>query len=126
MRLLLDTVTFVWAVASPERLSEKVMSALQSEETVREMSAISLAELAIKQTMGKLSFRREDVIAGISDLQVHILPYTAEHAYQLFSLPNHHSDRFDRQIIAQALVENIPVVTSDERFGLYKGLKIIW
>lgn len=126
MRLLLDTVTFVWAVASPERISKKAMAALQSNETVREMSAISLSELAIKQASGKLSFRREDALAGISDLQLRILPYTADHAYHLFGLPLHHTDPFDRQIIAQALSEKIPVVTLDEKFSLYKGLKIIW
>jgi len=126
MRILLDTVTFIWAVASPGRLSKKAMSALQSERAVRELSAISLSELAIKQAIGKLDFRREDALAGIADLQVRILPYTAEHAYQLFSLPYHHSDPFDRQIIAQALSEKIPVVTSDEKFSLYQGLKIIW
>lgn len=126
MRLLLDTVIFIWAVACPERISKKAMSALQNEQTLREMSAISLSELAIKQAKGKLSFRGEDVLAGISDLQVRILPYTADHAYQLFSLPHHHSDPFDRQIISQALAEKIPVVTSDEKFSLYRGLKIIW
>jgi len=52
--------------------------------------------------------------------------YTAEHAFGLFALPLHHGDAFDRQIIAQALVENIPIVTADEKFKLYKGLKVIW
>jgi len=60
------------------------------------------------------------------DLKLRVLPYTGRHAYQLFGLPLHHSDPFDRQIIAQALAENIPVVTPDEKFSLYKGLKIIW
>ena len=55
-----------------------------------------------------------------------ILPYTADHAGRLFGLPLHHADPFDRQIIAQALSENIPVVTSDEKFRLYKGIKVIW
>jgi PIN domain nuclease of toxin-antitoxin system len=54
------------------------------------------------------------------------LPYRADHAFSLFDLPLHHSDPFDRQIIAQALSEQIPVVTPDEKFGLYKGLKVIW
>jgi PIN domain nuclease of toxin-antitoxin system len=44
----------------------------------------------------------------------------------LFELPRHHGDPFDRQIIAQALSEKIPVVTSDQKFGLYKGLRVIW
>jgi PIN domain nuclease of toxin-antitoxin system len=44
----------------------------------------------------------------------------------LFDLPLHHADPFDRPIIAQALAEKIPIVTCDEKFSLYKGLKLIW
>jgi PIN domain nuclease of toxin-antitoxin system len=65
-------------------------------------------------------------MAGVADLRVRVLPYAAEHAFRLFDLPTHHSDLFDRQIIAQALVENVPVVTPDEAFKLYKGLKVVW
>src|SRR5437870_4259782 len=49
-----------------------------------------------------------------------------EHALRLFDLPTHHADPFDRRIIAQALVENVPVVTPDEAFRLYDGLKVVW
>jgi PIN domain nuclease of toxin-antitoxin system len=54
------------------------------------------------------------------------LPYAAEHAFRLFDLPTQHADPFDRQIIAQALVENVPVVTPDESFNHYEGLKVVW
>lgn len=126
MRLLLDTVTFIWAVDSPERISRKALAALKDRETVREMSAISLSEIAIKGALGKLNLSKEDVLLGIADLRMRILPYTADHAGCLFGLPLHHADPFDRQIIAQALSENIPVVTADEKFRLYKGIKVIW
>jgi len=63
---------------------------------------------------------------AVADLNIRILPYTANHAFQLFDLPLHHADPFDRQIIAQALSEKIPILTSDEKFSLYRGLKIIW
>jgi PIN domain nuclease of toxin-antitoxin system len=126
MRLLLDTVTFLWAVGSPERISRPAISALASTRAVREISVISLAEIAIKQARGKLMFHKEDVAQGIADLRLRILPYTADHAYNLFDLPLHHADPFDRQIIAQALAENLPVVTPDGTFSLYKGLKILW
>ena len=53
------------------------------------------------------------------DLNARVLPYTGDHAYELFGLPHHHPDPFDRQIIAQALVEDVPVVTCDEHFRLY-------
>jgi PIN domain nuclease of toxin-antitoxin system len=126
VRLLLDTVTFIWAVDSPQRISRKAMAALKDNETVREMSAISLSEIAIKGALGKLNLSIEDVLLGIADLRMRILPYTADHAGRLFGLPLHHADPFDRQIIAQALSENIPVVTSDEKFRLYKRIKVIW
>ena len=47
-------------------------------------------------------------------------------SFRLFNLPTHHTDPFDRQIIAQALVENVAVVTPDESFHLYDGLKVVW
>jgi len=93
---------------------------------VIEISAISLSEITIKQAKGKLNLASENVLAAIEDLKLRVLPYTARHAYRLFGLPLHHTDPFDRQIIAQALTENIPVVTPDEKFSLYKGLKVIW
>ena len=126
MRLLLDTVIFIWAVESPERISRKAMAALEHHDAVREMSAVSISEIAIKSAIGKLNLSERDVLTGIADLQLRVLPYTAEHANRLFNLPLHHADPFDRQIVAQALAENIPIVTSDEKFGLYKGIKVIW
>jgi PIN domain nuclease of toxin-antitoxin system len=126
MRLLLDTVAFVWAIGSPQRISRAALAALERKSTVVEISAISLSEIAIKQAKGKLNLQHENVFAAIEDLKLRVLPYTARHARQLFGLPLHHADPFDRQIIAQALAENIPVVTPDEKFSLYKGLKIIW
>ena len=126
MRILLDTVTFLWATSSPAQLSRGAMSALRNESAVREMSAISLSEIAIKSARGKLTFGQDDINSGIAALRLRVLPYTAEHAFRLFDLPLHHGDPFDRQIIAQALAENLPIVTSDEAFRLYKGLKVIW
>ena len=126
MRLVLDTVTFIWAVSSPERLSRAAMSALRKASAVRELSVVSLTEIAVKQTRGKLAFGKADAMAGVADLRVRVLPYGEEHAFRLFELPPHHADPFDRQIIAQALVENVPVVTPDESFNRYEGLKVIW
>ena len=126
MRLILDTVTFLWAVSSPQRLSRAAMAALRKEATVRELSVVSLTEIAVKQIRGKLTFDKGDVIVGVADLRVRVLPYAAEHAFRLFDLPAHHADPFDRQIIAQALVEDIPVVTPDEAFRQYEGLRVVW
>ena len=126
MRLLLDTAVLIYAVESPERLTKRAVTALKNQENVLEISTVSLAEIAIKSALRKLSVSAAIARQAIQELDIRVLPYTAEHAYRLFDLPLHHGDPFDRQIIAQALSENIPVVTSDKKFSLYKGLKIVW
>jgi len=126
LRVLIDTAVLIFAVDTPEKLSRRAAEVLRSPANIRELSSISLVEIAVKTTLGKLAF--PDLIArqAIADLDLRILPFTTDHAFRLFNLPAHHRDPFDRQIIAQALVEDIPVVTCDEKFKLYKGLRLIW
>ncbi len=126
VRLLLDTAVLIYAVESPERLSRRAAATLRNTQNVLELSTVSLAEIAIKAALGKLRLSAASARQAVQDLDIRTLPYTAEHAFQLFGLPRHHGDPFDRQIIAQALFEKIPVVTPDEKFGLYEGLKVIW
>jgi PIN domain nuclease of toxin-antitoxin system len=126
VRLLLDTAVMIYAVESPERLSRRASAALENSENVLELSAVSLAEIAIKAALGKLRLSAAIARQAVQDLDIRILPYTADHAFHLFDLPMHHGDPFDRQIIAQALSEKIPIVTSDQKFKLYKGLKLVW
>ena len=126
MRLLLDTVILIFAVESPERLTKRATSLLQNTENILELSAISLSEIAIKAARRKLKLSATDTQRALEDLDIRVLPYTAHHAFYLFDLPPHHADPFDRQIIAQAVCEKIPVVTCDEKFSLYKGLKVLW
>ena len=126
MRLLLDTATLIYAVEAPERLSKRASVALRNAGNVLELSTISVTEIAIKASVGKLDITAAIATQAIQDLDIRILAYTSEHAFRLFELPLHHSDPFDRQIIAQALVEKLPVVTPDEKFRQYSGLKIIW
>jgi PIN domain nuclease of toxin-antitoxin system len=126
VRLLLDTAVLIYAVESPEQLSQRASAALQNPENVLELSAISLAEIAIKASFGKLKLSPEMARHAVEDLQTRILPFTAEHAYALFDLPLHHRDPFDRQILAQAVSEDVPVVTPDKKFELYRGIKVVW
>lgn len=126
MRLLLDTAVLIYAVESPEQLSRRASAALQNPENVLELSAISLAEIAIKASLGKLKIPAEMARHAVEDLQTRILPFTAQHAYALFNLPLHHRDPFDRQILAQAMSEAIPIVTPDKQFEQYNGVKVIW
>jgi PIN domain nuclease of toxin-antitoxin system len=126
LRVLLDTAVLIFAIESPERLSKRAAATLGNPENVRELSSISLTEIAIKKTLGRLNISAEMARQAIQDMDIHILPFTADHAFRLFELPVHHRDPFDRQIIAQAFSEDVPVVTSDEKFSLYKGLRLIW
>ena len=126
MRLLLDTVALIFAVESPERFTKRATAILQNTENILELSAISLSEIAIKAARRKLKLSATDTQRALEDLDIRVLPYTAHHAFYLFDLPPHHADPFDRQIIAQAVCEKIPVVTCDEKFSLYKGLKVLW
>jgi PIN domain nuclease of toxin-antitoxin system len=125
MRVLLDTVAFILAAETPERLSHEAQKAIRGGDPC-ELSVLSIGEIAIKNSTGKLAFGRDAVLRVIQELELRILPYTLEHATQLFDLPMHHRDPFDRQIIAQALAEDIPVVTCDKQFQLYKPLTVIW
>lgn len=126
MRLLLDTATLIYAVEFPERLSRRAASAIRNLNNVLELSAVSVSEIAIKVATGKLEISPVTLREGIDNLGVRILPYNADHAFQMFGLPRHHNDPFDRQLIAQALYEKISIVTPDEKFSRYHGVTVVW
>lgn len=128
MRLLLDTAALIFAVEAPERLSQRAAGVLKDPRNLLELSAICLTEIAIKASLGKLKITAAIARQALQDMDIRILSYTGEHALRLFELPLHlhHSDPFDRQIIAQALSEKVAVVTPDVKFKLYAGLKVIW
>ena len=126
MRVLLDTAVFIFSVERPERLSRRAERILKNQENIRELSVVSLTEIAVKTSLGKLSITAALARQAIEDLRIHVLPFTGEHAFGMFALPPLHRDPFDRQIISQALLEDIPVVTPDEQFGRYRDLKVIW
>lgn len=126
MRVLLDTAVLIWAASSPERITRRARSVMKSPTSVLEFSVVSLSEMAIKRSVGKLAFSGSDARHALDDLGVRVLPYTADHVFMLFDLPLKHKDPFDRQIIAQALSEGIAVITPDETFGAYEGLDVIW
>jgi PIN domain nuclease of toxin-antitoxin system len=126
MRLLLDTAVVIYAVEFPERLSRRAAAALRNLDNSLELSAVSVTEIAIKAASGKLAFSAVILREAMDGLGIRILPYTADHAFGMFELPRHHNDPFDRQIIAQAMYEKVSIVTSDDKFRQYQGLKIVW
>jgi PIN domain nuclease of toxin-antitoxin system len=126
VRILLDTAVLIFAVEAPERLSQRASNVLKKPDNIRELSCVSLTEIAVKASLGKLGFSAATVHQAIDDMDLRVLPFSAEHAFKMFELPMHHRDPFDRQLIAQALCEDIAIVTPDRKFGLYQGTKIIW
>ena len=118
MRLLLDTNALLWWFADDPALGVPARAAIADPANATFVSSLSLAEIAIKQAIGKLRapFISDDLIdeQGMSGL-----PFTSRHGRKVVELPLHHRDPFDRMLIAQALEEGLTIVTSDERFGRY-------
>jgi PIN domain nuclease of toxin-antitoxin system len=123
VRVLLDTQVIVQAYLG-EELPKRVRDLLADSETDRLISAVSVMEIAIKAR--KLNMLEANVRHAVEDLRLTILPFTPQHAYRLFSLPEKHRDPFDRMIIATALSENVPLIGADRLFKRYRGLKVLW
>ncbi|MBE7217997.1 MAG: type II toxin-antitoxin system VapC family toxin [Caulobacteraceae bacterium] len=118
MRLLLDTNALIWLVMGSDELSPEARRSIERDVAGVGISAISLAEIAIKATLGKLILAR-DFMTCVQGLGFASLPFDASHAGRLLSLPLLHRDPFDRMLVAQALVEGAPLVTRDAALGAY-------
>jgi PIN domain nuclease of toxin-antitoxin system len=124
MKLLIDTQCWLWMNASPERLSERTRALLLARSTKRLLSVASIWEIAIKYQLGKLPLplAASDYVPDRLRLtRTDPLPISASHALRAGGLPSLHRDPFDRLLVAQALVEDVPVLSSDgqlERYGV--------
>ena len=106
MNLLLDTHVFIWSKTDDPRMSSSAWSMLRDPGNQLFMSSISVAEMAIKSAIGKLSLDLpldQFVTTGMRNGQIAELPLRSSHAIRLASLPLHHRDPFDRLLIATAL-----------------------
>jgi PIN domain nuclease of toxin-antitoxin system len=120
------TALYVAAGVSNLTFTPKVQRLLAHSETVRMVSPVSFNEIAIKANRGLTPLTRKHIEKLIVDLDLTILPLTAEHSLRLFGLPAHHSDPFDRILIATALTEDMSIVANDRVFRKYTGLRVIW
>jgi len=128
MRVLVDTHTFLWDLLSDHRSSRLAKQMLKSDEHELYFSLVSLWEFAIKIKSGKLNALGSSVAYIRSEMEnysMQLLPIRYEHILQLESLPVHHSDPFDRLLIAQAITESLPILTRDDKFTLYP-VQVIW
>jgi PIN domain nuclease of toxin-antitoxin system len=122
VRLLLDTHVFIWCYDDSPLLGERAREAIAAGENEAFVSAVSIWEIAIKVSIGKLKLRRgfpEDVTKDILAYGFSELPVSAQHGAEVRTLPWHHSDPFDRLLIAQARQEGLTLVTTDDRLSRY-------
>lgn len=123
MNLLLDTHTLIWVFGSNPTLFEAARSAIAEGNNEIFVSAVTAWEIAIKRGLKKLEVKG-DYKRGLELYRFTSLSITTEHALAVEALPLLHTDPFDRLLIAQAKLENLTLVTRDERFAAY-GVRII-
>jgi PIN domain nuclease of toxin-antitoxin system len=117
MRLLLDTHVILWWLDDSPELSDEIKDLLDTEPSVY-VSAVSPWEIAIQQSLGKLS-GPEDLAERVRDAQFTPLPITVGHGVRAGRLPQHHRDPFDRVLVAQAQTEGMTIVTRDKWIPCY-------
>jgi PIN domain nuclease of toxin-antitoxin system len=123
-KYLADTQIVVWAAGFAHRLSGAVRSVLEESANTIYVSSVSIAEMAIKQSIGKLSLPVPP-LQLVSDLDFETIPLTAHESQYLAALPLLHRDPFDRLLIAQAIVGELTLITADEQIWLYPGVNIL-
>ncbi|MDE3148496.1 MAG: type II toxin-antitoxin system VapC family toxin [Acidobacteriota bacterium] len=123
MRLLLDTHIFCWWFYEPERLSQEALEIMNCAECVF-VSAASMWEIAIKVRLGKMTANLKELFAQIAVNNFEEMPVLSRQALLVADLPLHHTDPFDRLLIAQAISEALHLITADAQLRQYSELVI--
>lgn len=118
MKLLVDAHTLLWWLDDPALLSEQARLAIRDGGNDVLVSAATIWEIVVKQALGKLD-APEDLADAISASRFATLPVTMPHALAVRWLPAIHRDPFDRMLIAQAMVEQLEIVTRDQAIPKY-------
>lgn len=128
MRALLDTHAFIWWVTDDSQLSVTARNVIADSGNSLFLSVVSSWEIIIKNKLGKLTWPEpvEQYIPNrLAINRFENLPIEMSHVLQVASLPNIHRDPFDRILIAQSQVENLPIVTIDQQITQY-AVQTIW
>jgi PIN domain nuclease of toxin-antitoxin system len=128
VRLLLDTHAMYWYIEGDPQLSATAQTLIQDASNEILISPASYWEMAIKISLGKWTLNRpyEDFIdIGLNKYGFQILPILPLHTARLIGMPFRHKDPFDRLLVAQALVESIPIVSNDSALDAY-GITRRW
>ena len=127
MKLLLDTHTFIWFINGDGRLSTKAKKEILKSSNSKFISMASIWEMAIKTSLGKLriNYPFKEVFNQIEENGFETLSIISDHTLLVSQLEFHHRDPFDRLIIAQAIFENMKIISKDESFHKYQ-VKMIW
>lgn len=118
MKILLDTHVLLWALEAPEKLGEEKIGFIKDLSNILYVSAVSIAEISIKVSIGKLTVN-SDILEAVDNAGFDLIDFTPKEADLLKNLPFHHKDPFDRMLIAQGIVNDYPVLTDDPKFSLY-------
>lgn len=126
MRLLLDTHALVWSAIEPERLSVRARDLIADPENDRMVSTASAYEIEYKRPRDPELSRLPTDLDELRNLLVFDwLPVDEGHATRAGRLPRHHGDPWDRIIVAQALAENLTVISADKALPIY-GSRLEW
>ena len=129
MRLLLDTHVAIWATRMPQRLSHRVRTAIEDPDNDVFVSVVAIWETAIKFPLGRPDgppFSAFQAIAEFERADFDLLEVRAVHAALVERLPAIHADPFDRLMLAQALVEDLQLVTVDRHLLRYDARFFSW
>lgn len=123
MKILLDTHMLIWWLDGSDVLPKAALSAIADPAAEVAVSSISIAEISLKRTIGKLRAPWiPDVL--LAENGISVLPFTTDHARRLLDLPLHHRDPFDRMLIAQAIHEDMAFATADTHAAAY-GVRVL-
>lgn len=128
MKYLLDTHILIWLAINPSQLSSKVLAVCEDASNELSVSIASFWELSIKMSLGKIDLADdalEQLQLWCNLNQVSILPIEVAHCERVKGLPLHHRDPFDRLLIAQALEQDLTLISADGCFPDYVDLKLL-